>query len=356
MQQRVPDWLATAAAVAWRVLLLVAVLYVAGIVFSRLFLVILPVIGALILTSLLTPLSSRLERLGMPAAAASALALVAGVTLLAGVVTFIVLRVIAQWPQLADSLGQTQDALMRWLQQGPFHVSQDQVQHAVDQALSQARGHVGKLVTGALGGTLLILEWVSTALLTLVLTFFFVRDGQMLVDWILDRTVPARHRELVRGTVTTAYQTLGSYMRGVMIVAAVDALGIGIGLVALRVPLVIPLMTIVFLGAFIPVIGAFVSGLLAVAVGIISGGPLTGVLVLGVILIVQQIEGHVLQPTVMGRAVSLHPVVVLLALTTGGLVGGVPGAFLAVPTTASLSAGAHYVRTHRDAALVGAEG
>ncbi len=350
---RVPEWLATGAAVAWRLLLLAALLWLGAMVLSRLFLVLLPVIGALILTSLLTPVASRLQRLGLPGGGAAAIALVAGVTLLAGVITFIVLRVIAQMPQLTDQLSQTRDAVMQWLQRGPLHLSPQQVQGAVDQALSQARGHAGQLVSGALGGTVLILEWVSTGLLTIVLTFFFIRDGETLVDWVLDRTVPARHRAMVRGTVTSAYHTLGSYMRGVMIVAAVDAIGTGIGLFALGLPLVIPLMTIIFLGAFIPVIGAFASGLLAVIVGLISGGPITGLFVLGIILVVQQIEGHVLQPMVMGRAVSLHPVVILLALTTGGLIGGIPGAFLAVPATASLSAGAHYARTHRDAALVG---
>ncbi|MEX0836218.1 MAG: AI-2E family transporter, partial [Nitriliruptor sp.] len=182
----------------------------------------------------------------------------------------------------------------------------------------------------------------------IVLLFFFVKDGESIVDWFIART-PDDHRNVVRAVGHRAWSALAGFVRGTATIALIDAIAIGIGLAIVGVPLVLPLALLVFLGAFIPVIGAFISGLVAVLVALASGGFVTALIVLAIVFGVQQVEGNVLQPTIMRRAVALHPVIVLTALTAGGVLAGIVGAFLAVPVAAVLSAVGNELRLRHEA-------
>ncbi len=174
-------------------------------------------------------------------------------------------------------------------------------------------------------------------ILTVIVLFFFVKDGEQIAGWLL-HLVPRERRETVRRGAGRGWGTLTAYMRGIVVVATADAVSVGLGLLLIGVPLVLPLMLLTFFGAFIPIVGAFAAGLVAVLVALVSGGLTDALLVLAMFIAVQQLEGNFLQPLVMGRAVHLHPLVVLLALTAGATVAGIAGAFLAVPLAAVVAA------------------
>jgi putative heme transporter len=194
-----------------------------------------------------------------------------------------------------------------------------------------------------------VIQGITALALAIVLLFFFVKDGDQIVAWMIART-PDTHRATVRATGRRAWVALSGFVRGTAVVALVDAIGIGIGLAILGIPLVLPIAVITFFAGFIPVVGAFVAGLIAVLVALASTGDLvTTLLTLGVVVLVQQFESNVLQPVIMRRAVSLHPVVILASLTAGGLLVGVIGAFLAVPVAAVLSAVGNELRLRHEA-------
>ncbi|MDP8959110.1 MAG: AI-2E family transporter, partial [Actinomycetota bacterium] len=185
--------------------------------------------------------------------------------------------------------------------------------------------------------------------LTLPILFFFVKDGEQISGWFL-RQVDEQYRDDVRALSRRAWQTVAAYLRGLAVVAFFDAVVIGIGLLVIGVPLVVPLVTLTFFGGFFPIVGAVLAGLLAVLVALVNGGLVDALAVLAVVLVVQQVEGDVLAPLVLGRAVQLHPLVILLALTAGAVVAGVVGAFLAVPTAAVLVAVGAEFRARREGA------
>jgi predicted PurR-regulated permease PerM len=197
-----------------------------------------------------------------------------------------------------------------------------------------------------LSGATLAVEVVTGGLLSLVLTFFFVKDGDRIGNWFA-RQAGSRGDD-VRAVGRRAFETLGAYLRGQATVGLIDGVFIGIGLAVVGVPLAVPLAFLVFLGAFLPIVGAFLSGLIAALVALVSKGLVAALIIVGITIFVQQLEGHVLAPLVLGRAVKLHPVVILLALTGGGVVGGIIGAALAVPAVAVVTSVGSYLREHPD--------
>lgn len=334
MNRGIPRWLDVAAGWAARLLLIALAVVAAVWLLARLRLIVLSVFAAALITVLLAPPARWLQARGLNRSLATAIAMLVGLAVLGGVGYGVVNALADQAGDLGQSLQEVQEGLLDWLENGPLAISQDQLALALEEALAQARQNWRTLVGGALGGTVLALEAITGLLLAIVLAFFFVRDGDVITGWLVDRAVPEQRSDLFRAMGRRAWATLSGYLRGVVIIGVVDALGIGIGLLVIGVPLVVPLMTLVFLGAFIPLVGAFTSGLIAVLIALVSGGVVDALLVFGVVLGVQQLEGNVLEPVVMGRAVRLHPVVVLLVLTAGGILGGIVGAALAVPFTA----------------------
>jgi predicted PurR-regulated permease PerM len=181
--------------------------------------------------------------------------------------------------------------------------------------------------------------------LVMFILFFFLRDGKRIWDWIVG-LAPRRARSPIRGAAERAWWTLGGYVRATVLVAFVDAIGIGTGVAILRVPLALPLAALVFLGAFIPVVGATVTGAVAVLVALVTVGPVKALIALGIVIAVQQLEGHVLQPLIMGRAVALHPLAVILSIASGVVIAGIIGGLVAVPILAVLNTAIRYLYQH----------
>lgn len=333
----VPPWLDTLAQFAWR--LLVVLVGVAGLVtlFTRLYLVSLPIILALVLATIAVPPARRLERRGMPRLLAALLVVVGGAVVVLGGIVLLVPAFTRQVAELGPTIGEAFERMLVWIDEGPLGLDRADIETLVTDALSNV-GQVSGTIASQVGSIAVAVGEVLTAVtLAVVLLFFFVKDGEQIVGWFISRA-PERLRDDMRAAGARGWGALAGYVRGTAAIALIDAVGVGIGLLVVGVPLVLPLTLLVFLGGFVPVIGAFTSGLLATLVALATGGLSTALIVLGVVLAVQQLEGNVLQPMIMRRAVALHPVVILTVLTAGAVIVGVVGAFLAVPIAATLAA------------------
>jgi putative heme transporter len=251
----------------------------------------------------------------------------------AGVLFLIVPQTVGQFDQLGEDLERSVREIEDWLVDGPLGLREEQVRTYTDSIVERLSGDSEEVRSRVITGAQVAAEVLAGLALTGVLTFFFIKDGDRISAWLLNR-VRSPRRELARLTGRRAWETLAGYLRGTAITGAIDAVFIGIGLALLGVPLVIPLALLTFFGAFFPVIGAPLAGLVAVLIALVSGGPGTALAVLALVFVVQQVESYLLAPSIMGRMVRLHPVVVLVALTSGGVMAGIIGAFLAVPITA----------------------
>ena len=233
--------------------------------------------------------------------------------------------------------------VQRFIASRPFGISEDDLNRYLDQARQRFTENSTGLTRGAVHGVTVIGELLTGLILSLFLTFFFVKDSERFTRWILD--FAGRHREHhLREIGIRSATAVSGYLRGQATVGAVDAVFIGIGLAVLGVPLVVPLAFLTFVAAFLPLVGAFVAGVLAALVALVTKGVTTALLVVGLTVLVQQLEGHLLAPLLLGRAVALHPVVIILALAAGAILGGIIGAFLAVPIAAVVTAVGTYLR------------
>jgi putative heme transporter len=248
-----------------------------------------------------------------------------------------------QFADLGPTLEEGREQVEDWLREGPAGLSESELDRYTDQAIEAVRGSGQQVATGVIAGAVLAIEVVVGFLLMLVLTFFFVKDAEKITTWFLGH-VRDEHHDLARALGGRAWFAGGGYVRGTAFIALVDAVGIGIGLAILGVPLVLPLAILTFFGGFFPLVGATVAGGVAVLVALVDGGITVALLTLGVVLLVQQTESNLLEPLVLSRAVKIHPIGVLAALTAGGLLGGIVGAFLAVPTAAVIVACAAELR------------
>ena len=237
--------------------------------------------------------------------------------------------------------------MLRWLSQGPLGVEREQVTDAVDQALEGASG-AGNITGSVLSGAALVVEFIAGLLLMLIVLFFFVHDGRRIWSWIVD-LLPAAHRPDADAIGRRMWSTACGYVRGVAIIALVDAVLVAIALWVIGVPLVLPLAMLTFLGAFVPLAGAILAGAIAALVALVTEGAIAAILVVVVITIIQQLEGDVLYPLVVGRSIALHPVAILLALTAGTVLAGLIGALLAVPLAAMTWDALDYLRSRSHA-------
>jgi predicted PurR-regulated permease PerM len=261
---------------------------------------------------------------------------VLGVGLLAIALTLIVPPFVSELGKVGTSVEEGSRKAGELLR--PLGVSQAEVDKAVDDGVKSVEGSGDKIA----GGALAALNVLAAVLLTLVLTFFFVKDGRVLWGWIA--RLCGRHRDTAEELGERMWKVLTGYVHGVALVALIDALLIGLVLVLVGVPLAMPLTVMTFLAAFFPVVGAVVVGAAAVLVALVAEGGVAAAIVAGAILVVQQLDGNVLQPVLVGRRLELHPVVVLLALTAGGVIAGLVGAFVAVPLAAVAGAVIEYFR------------
>lgn len=342
-----PGWLVTAGAWSWRVLVIAGAIGLITWALSHVMLVVLPLFIAMLLATVLIPLSERLERLHIPRSVATLLAVVGFLALVAGLIALIVPRFVAQLDDLTEGVrGGIQRALDL---AGNLGLSDAQLETWVSRAQKQIQSQARSIGGGLLAGAVVAVQLVSGFLLTLVMTFFVVKDRDRITAWFTART-PENRRDDARAVAGRGWQTLAGYFRGQAIIAVADAIGIGIGLLLIGMPLVLPLAVLTLIGGFFPIVGAVVAGSVAVLVALVSGGLIDALLVVGVVVAVQQLEGNILQPLVMGRVVPLHPLVILVAVTAGAVLAGVVGAFLSVPIAAVIAATGNEVRLRREAA------
>ncbi|WP_083406166.1 AI-2E family transporter [Mycolicibacterium rutilum] len=325
-----------AAAWSWRLLLIFAAVVVLLWTVKRLEIIVVPVALATMLAALLMPAVDFLDRRGAPRGGAVALMLLSGFAVVGGILAFVVSQFIEGAPELTEQVSRSIDGLRAWLVDGPLGLSREQIERSGDAAIEALRDNQERLTSGALSTAGTVTEIVTGALLVLFTLIFLLQGGRNIYEFVT-RIFPTDVRGRVRDAGRAGFHSLIGYIRATFLVALVDAIGIGTGLAIMGVPLALPLASLVFLGAFIPLVGAVVTGFLAVIVALIAKGAIYGLITLGLIIAVQQLEGHVLQPLVMGRAVSIHPLAIVLVIAGGGVLAGIVGALLAVPALAFLN-------------------
>ncbi|MFF4006519.1 AI-2E family transporter [Streptomyces sp. NPDC001717] len=341
----VPWSMRVAAEIAWRFLVLAAAVWVLMRVIGSVRLVALAFVAGLLITALLQPTVARLHRRGLPQGLATFVTALCGFLALGLIGWFVVWQVLDNLDTLSERLQEGIAELKRWLLNSPFHVTEQQI-NDVTQRLSDAIGTSASEITSTgLQGVTVLIEVITGMLLAMFVTLFLLYDGRRVWEWSL-RLLPVAVRPAVAGAGSPAWRTLTAYIRGTLIVALIDAVFIGVGIYFLGVPLAVPIAVVIFLTSFIPLIGAIASGALAVIVALVTQGVFTALMTLMVVLLVQQIEGHILQPFILGRAVRIHPLAVALSVATGGLVAGIGGAVVAVPLVAVANTVITHLRAH----------
>ncbi len=334
--EAVDPFVRKAAAWCWRLLVILAAVLALLWLVATLQVIVVPVALAVMVTALMLPAVDWLDRRGAPRGGAVALVLLTGIAVFGGIMTFVVSQFVSGLPSLTEQVTRSIDNASSWLIEGPAHLSHEQIEKAGEAAVKALRDNQEKLTTGALSTAATLGEILTGALLMLFTLIFLLYGGREIYGY-LTKIVPAATRQRVRDAGRAGFGSLIGYVRATFLVALVDAVGIGTGLAVMGVPLALPLASLVFLGAFIPVVGAVITGMLAVVVALLAKGFIYAMITLGLIIAIMQLESHVLQPLLMGRAVSIHPLAIVLAIATGGVLAGIAGALLAVPILAFLN-------------------
>ena len=342
IETSIPSGVRLAASWSWRLLLVGAVIAVVVFLIVQLRLIVVPVLIAVLLAALLVPFVDWLVRLHWPRWLAIVVALVAVVVVVGGLVVLVVWQIRGEAHALQHRSVQAFDAFKQWLQSPPLELTDQQIDSYVAQAVKALQQDSQVLISGALSIGSTLGHVLTGALLTAFSTLFILIDGKGIWSWIV-RIFPRTARPAADGAGRAGWTTLTSFARVQVLVASIDALGIGLVAFFLGLPLVIPIAVIVFLGSFIPIVGAVVTGALAVVVALVYNGWVAAIVMLAGVLAVQQLEGHVLQPLIMGSAVKVHPLAVVLVVAAGSLLAGIPGALFAVPFAAVLNVMVRYV-------------
>ena len=343
----IPWGIRVAAEAGWRLLVLAGVLWVVIQVIGTISMMVVAFSAGLLITALLQPTVSRLKRWGLGRGLATAAVFIGGFGIMALIGWFVVWQVIENQEGRGKPVQCGFNGLGEWILDSPFQVTDAQLNDFADNLNAWIGEHSQELTSAGLEGASFLVQFFTGAALAAFITLFLLYDGRRIWTWCLN-FVPAAAREGVAGAGPRAWVTLTGYVRGTVIVAFIDAVGIGAGIYFLGVPMAVPLAVIVFLFAFVPIVGALVSGSLAVIVAFVTNGIGTALLVLGVVLLVQQIEGNVLQPFILGRLVQVHALGVVLAVTAGTLIAGIPGAVVAVPLVAVTNTVVGYLRAYAD--------
>lgn len=330
--------LRAAAAYAWRFVVVGFVVYFAVEVLSQLSLVVIPFLAALMVTALLRPVYNFFLRHGAGRGLGTVATVVGSFVLLGGLMTLVVTRAAAQAPQLGNEINSLIPHVKHWLIHGPLHMNPKSVNNISKTITSDITKHSSTIASTALSTTKSLLDVVGGFLLVVFSTIFLLYDGEVVWHFTL-HAVPPAVRDKVDAGGRAAWVTLSHYVRGTLVVAVFHGVVMAIALTLLGVPLAFPLAVVIGLGSFVPLVGAVVTGILAVGVAGLSKGLVAAIIVVAVLLVDGQIEGHVLQPFVVGRFVRVHPLGVVLALTVGGLLFGIFGAIIAVPVAACLNTG-----------------
>ncbi|MEV7072649.1 AI-2E family transporter [Streptomyces sp. NPDC093990] len=345
--QAVPWGVRVAAEAGWRLLVLAGTVWVLMRIISSVQLVVFAFVVALLITALLQPTVARLMRHGVPRGPATALTAILGFVVIGLMGWFVTWQVMENIDDLSDQIQSGIDDLRNWLLKSPFHVTDKQINQIAKNLREAVGANTDQITSAGLEGVQVVVEALTGILLTFFSTLFLLYDGRRIWGWTL-KLVPAAARPAVAGAGPRAWRTLTAYVRGTVLVALIDAVFIGIGIYFLDVPMAVPLAVFIFLFSFIPLVGAVASGALAVLVALVTQGVFTAVMTLVVVLAVQQIEGHILQPFILGRAVRVHPLAVVLTVATGGMVAGIGGAVVAVPLVAVTNTVVSYLKTYAE--------
>jgi putative heme transporter len=332
---------------SWQLLvvLLLASAVIVGL--NRLKVVVIPVLVALFLASIGSPAVTRLKRRGLPPLLATWIVLLVGLVTIGFGVWFIISALAGAVDDIDEVVIEGWGRFQEWLAAGPLGLGTDRVEQLIQDLLDQLGGSTGELIDQLLAGAGTVTEVVTGFLLTLIVAFFVMKDGETFWHWSLTR-FRADRRPVIDEAGRSAWSTLRRYLAGTAVIGVANALAIGIALAIVGNPLVLPLALLVFAGSFFPFVGAVFSGVVASLATLATVGFGPALVIAAVTILVQQLEGDLLQPLVMGHAVELHPLAVILSLTIGAIVGGLVGAFLAVPTVAVV---AQVIRTVRPAWL-----
>ncbi|MGW1589648.1 AI-2E family transporter [Streptomyces sp. NPDC002386] len=343
--QAVPWGVRVAAEAGWRLLILAGTVWVLMRVISAIQIVVFTFVIALLVTALLQPTVARLMRHGVPRGPATALTAILGFVVIGLMGWFVTWQVMENIDTLSSQIQSGIDDLRNWLLKSPFHVTDKQINQIAKNLREAIGANTDQITSAGLEGVQVVVEALTGILLVFFSTLFLLYDGKRIWQWFL-KLVPAAARPGVAGAGPRAWRTLTAYVRGTVLVALIDAIFIGIGIYFLNVPMAVPLAVFIFLFSFIPLVGAVASGALAVIVALVTQGVFTALMTLVVVLAVQQIEGHVLQPFILGRAVRVHPLAVVLTVAAGGMVAGIGGAVVAVPLVAVTNTVVGYLRQY----------
>ncbi|WP_141553787.1 AI-2E family transporter [Gleimia coleocanis] len=347
VEEHVAWSLRVTAAWSWRSLVVAAMIFLIGYLVSYVYIFVVPILLALLFAVLLDPFNRMLKRkLKFPPALAAGVSLIFGLGIVVGLISAASTQIAFQFKDLAGRAQQGADKLIAWIRTEPFGIDSSYIdthlEDLVDAITGLVKGNSSTLATGVLQVSTSIGTILTGAILSLFVLFFFLKEGRTIWLWFV-RILPEGAREPLHESAIRGWLTLGGYVRAQITVAAIDALGIGLGAYFLGVPLAIPLGVLVFVGSFIPIIGAMITGSIAVLVALVDQGPQTAVIMIVVILAVQQIEGNLLQPWLMSSAVSLHPLAVLLSVACGSFLFGISGALFAVPIAAFINTSMLYL-------------
>jgi predicted PurR-regulated permease PerM len=333
---RVPGLLQVAAAWSWRLLITGLLIYLAFRFAVFLRLVTLPFIAAMLGTALLQPLAAWLRRRGFSRLLSTWCVFFLGLVVIAGAITLLANQISSQYPVLFSEVTKTANHIQSSLAGPPFHLSKARLAKYTSDFLNYISQHKSVVAGTVLTTGKYAAEFLTGIIVTLFISFFLLKDGSSIWHWLIHRMAPEPKRRM-KAAGDQAWRALVNYMRGTTVVAVIHSLLLGLALWILGVPLVVPLMVLVFIAAFIPLIGILIVGALAILIALATKGWVAAVILLAVLLVENQIEGHLLQPLVVGRIIKLHPLAIILVLAVGGVIAGIPGAIIAVPIAAVIT-------------------
>lgn len=329
---------------SWRLLVGVAAVVVVGYLVVQISVIVVPLLLALFLASVLEPLAARLRRFGWHRSLAATAVFFGSLALLVGLLAWIATSVVGQFDQVGDEVSEGAEDVRTWIEE-TFDVSPEQLEslqnEAVDAFRSTSGGGVSRQVVGS---ARFALEFVSGTILMFFTLFFILKDGDRMATWMDERSSP-RYRDDLQEAARVGREIMRQYLFATAATGFIDAVLIGAALWIVGIPLVLPLATLTFLGGFFPIVGATLAGLVATLVALVSGGFGDAMVILAATIAVQQIEGNLLQPLILGPALRLHALVTVLAVAGGLAIGGILGAFLSVPLVAFAVKMGHFYRT-----------
>ncbi|RLP80863.1 AI-2E family transporter [Mycetocola lacteus] len=340
--ESLPRGIRIAGAWSWRLLALVAIIVVAVLAIVELRLIVIPILIAILIASLVMPLQNLLRRWHVPRVLATIITLLVTIAVVVGLFYLAITQISAQSGEVKDRAVEGYQSLREWLKVSPLHLDDTQINEYLGQLWNIIKENNKAIWTGALSVGSTVGHVAAGALLTIFSLLFFLLDGPGIWRWVV-RLMPRNARAAIDGAGRDGWRALANYSRTQMLVAAMDAVGIAAGAAILGVPMAIPIGVLVFLGAFIPFVGAILTGTIAVFLALVYNGPWQALGMLIIIVGIQQLEGHVFQPILMGNAVKLHPLAVVLVVTAGALVAGIPGALFAVPLAAVVNEMTRYI-------------